>query len=143
MHEPLPHRGPAANAVVAAQHVLHRDDETRSCVSLKKLGAHKYAADPNTQFLCRAFAVDDGPVQLWTRGDPIPAEFSEAARNPNWSVAAHGDHFESANERHILGPQFNWPLVPPERHICTQAMCLAVGLPAKLSAAADALGSNS
>ena len=32
-----------------------------------------------------------------------------------------------------------WPIIPLERHRCTMAMCLAVGLPAKLSAAADAL----
>ena len=39
----------------------------------------------------------------------------------------------------MLHPRIGWPLVPLERHRCTQAMCLAVGLPAKLSAAADAL----
>ena len=38
-----------------------------------------------------------------------------------------------------MAPRFGWPLVPIERHICTQAMCLAVGLPAKLETAADAL----
>ena len=37
------------------------------------------------------------------------------------------------------GATLGCPLVPIERHICTMAMCLAVGLPAKLSAAADAL----
>jgi DNA polymerase len=86
-----------------------------------------------------AFAVDDGPVQLWVGGDPIPAEFFEAEANSSWRVAAHNDAFESAIERHVLHPRIGWPLIPRERHICTQATCLAVGLPAKLSAAADAL----
>ena len=36
-------------------------------------------------------------------------------------------------------PAIGWPLVPLERHRCTMAMCLALGLPARLSAAADAL----
>lgn len=31
------------------RHVLHRDFETRSKVSLKKVGAHRYAADPSTE----------------------------------------------------------------------------------------------
>src|SRR6185436_9856905 len=47
--------------------------------------------------------------------------------------------FDTAIEQHVLAPQCGWPLVPLERHRCTMAMCLALGLPAKLSAAADAL----
>ena len=31
-----------------------------------------------------------------------------------------------------MAPRYGWPLIPIERHICTMAMCLAVGLPAKL-----------
>ncbi len=116
----------------AERHILHRDSETRGRVDLRKVGAHKYAADPATEVICCAYAVDDGPVQLWIPGDPVPAEIIEAARNPAWSVAAHGDHFETAIEQHIMAPRYGWPLVPLERHICTQAMCLAVGLPAKL-----------
>ena len=47
--------------------------------------------------------------------------------------------FETAIEQHVLAPQFGWPLIPIERHRCTMAMSLAAGLPARLSAAADAL----
>jgi DNA polymerase bacteriophage-type len=119
-------------------HVLHRDYETRSQVSLK-LGAHRYAADLSTQIQCVAYAVDDGPVQLWLPGDPVPGAWFEAARNPNWIVAAHGDHFETAIEQHILAPRHGFPLVPIERHRCTQATALAAGLPARLSSAAIAL----
>ena len=64
MHEPLPRRT-AVQADVTLAHVLHRDIETRSTVDLKKVGAAKYAADPSTEVLCVAYAVDDGPVQLW------------------------------------------------------------------------------
>jgi hypothetical protein len=35
-------------------------------------------------------------VKLWVPGDLIPPEFIEAARNTNWSVAAHNDAFETA-----------------------------------------------
>ena len=82
MHEPLPHRT-AVQTDVAVAHILFRDIETRSKVSLKKVGAHKYAADPSTEVLCVAYAVDDGPVQLWRPGDPVPPEFFEAAADPN------------------------------------------------------------
>jgi DNA polymerase bacteriophage-type len=137
MHEPLSRR--SAETPPAARHVLHRDYETRGVLNLKKVGAHKYAADPQTEVFCCHYAVDDAPVQRWVPGNPVPAEFIEAARNPDWRVAAHGDAFESVVEWHITGPRYGWPLVPIERHVCTEAMCLAVGLPGKLSAAANAL----
>jgi DNA polymerase len=101
-------------------HVLHRDYETRSCTVLRIAGTFKYATDPTTEVLCCAYAVDDEPVQLWTPGDPVPAEFVEAANNPNWIVCAHGAHFEDAIERLVLHPRFNWPVFPIEKQRCTQ-----------------------
>ena len=106
---------------------------------LKLVGTHKYATDPSTEVICAAYAVDDDPVQLWLPGDPVPPEFIEVANNPSWLVAAHGDHFESAIEQHVLGPRCGFPLVPLERHRCSMALALAVGLPARLSKVADAL----
>ena len=138
MHEPLPLGSTAANTA-APWHVLHRDYETRGRVILKKVGTHRYAADPHTEILCVAYAVDDRPVQLWIPGNPVPPEFTEAARNPRWVVAAHGDHFETAIEQHVLAPRYGWPLIALEHHRCTMAVALAHGLPARLSAAADAL----
>jgi DNA polymerase bacteriophage-type len=120
-------------------HVLHRDYETRGLIRLNSVGAYRYTADPHTEVLCAAFCVDDGPVQLWTPGDAVPAAFLEAAANPNWIVVAHNDQFETAIEQHLLVPRYGWPLIPIERHRCTMAMSLACGLPARLSAAADAL----
>ena len=61
MHEPLPHRSAPATGVA---HTLHRDYETRSNANLPKVGVDKYAADPSTEVLCAAYAVDDGPVQV-------------------------------------------------------------------------------
>jgi DNA polymerase bacteriophage-type len=136
MHEPRPLQ---AAIDVSVQHVLHRDYETRSRVRLNLVGAHRYAADPSTEILCAAYAVDDQPAQLWIPGNPVPPEFIEAAANPNWIVVAHGDQFETAIEQHILAPRYGWPLIPIERHCCTMAMSLAAGLPARLSTAADAL----
>ena len=103
--------------------ILCRDYETRSPLDLRKVGAHKYAADPRTEVLCVAYAVDDGPVQLWLPGDPVPPEFFEAAANPSWAVCAHNDAFESAIEQHVLAPRYGFPIIPLERHRCTMAMC--------------------
>jgi hypothetical protein len=45
---------------------LHRDIETRSTLRLADVGAWRYAADLSTEVLCIGYAVDDGPVQIWT-----------------------------------------------------------------------------
>ena len=129
----------AATDVSHAQHVLHRDYETRGTAVLEVTGTFKYARHSGTEVLCCAFAVDDEPVQLWIPGDPVPPEFIEPANNPNWMIVAHGDHFETAIERHIMAPRFGWPEIPLNRHVCTMSMALALSLPARLSAAADAL----
>jgi DNA polymerase len=119
--------------------VLHRDCETRSRAILKTIGAQRYAADPSTEILGICYAADSDPIKLWRPGDPVPNEFVLAAQNPNWVVAAFNDAFETAIEKSIMSVRYGWPVVPIERHRCTQTMCLALGLPARLSAAADAL----
>ena len=128
-----------AHAPGSTAHLLHRDYETRSQAILKLVGPHRYAADPRSEVLCCAYAVDYDPVRLWRPGDPIPPEFLEAARNSNWIVIAHNDAFETAIEQQLLHPRYGWPVIPLERHRCTMAMALAAGLPARLSLAADAL----
>ena len=121
------------------QHVIHRDVETFGVLDLRVVGAHRYAADFRTDVYCTAYAVDDGPVQLWRPGDPVAPEFIEAAANPDWVVAAHNDAFESVIERHILSPRYGFPVIPIERHRCSMAAALALGLPAKLGRLADEL----
>jgi DNA polymerase bacteriophage-type len=130
---------PAPRERDGVRHLLHRDYETRSVLLLNKVGAHRYAADPRTEILCAAYAIDAEPPKLWTPGDAVPAEFVEAAGNPSWVVAAHNDSFETQIERHILTPRFNWPTVPLERHVCTMVAALALALPAKLEKLARAL----
>src|ERR1700758_773887 len=105
--------------------ILHRDIETYSTLDLKVVGARRYAADPTTGVWCVAYAVDDGPVQIWLPGEPIPEPYFEAERNPEWTVTAHNDGFESSVEELILAPRYGFPLVPVERHRCTMAMALS------------------
>ena len=124
---------------IDAVHTLHRDVETRGLLSLSKVGVHRYAADAGTEILCCAFAVDDEPVKLWTPGDAVPAEFREAAANPNWLAVAHNAAFEMTIEELLLAPRYGWPVIPLERQRCTLAMASALALPGKLERVADVL----
>jgi DNA polymerase len=119
--------------------ILLRDYETRSQLLLKAVGSWKYSTHASTDTWCCGYAVDDGPIELWIPGDPVPPAFIEAANNPDWLVAAFGDGFERAIERHIMGPRYGWPEISIERHRCLQASALALALPASLSGVADAL----
>jgi DNA polymerase bacteriophage-type len=119
---------------------LFRDFETRSTLNLADVGAWRYAADPTTEVLCVAYAVEDGTVQIWVPGQPIPEEFIAAAGDPDWLIVAHNDGFEAAMETRLLGPRYGWPLTPIGRHRCTMAAALANALPGALDAAAAALG---
>jgi DNA polymerase bacteriophage-type len=80
---------------------LLRDYESRSTLNLPKVGAQRYARHPETDVHCCAFAVDDGPVELWVPGDPVPQAWVAAARDPEWIVSAFNDQFERCIETHI------------------------------------------
>ena len=131
---PAPHAVPelARARDSGKPHVLHHDLETRSTVDLKAAGAAKYAADPATEVICLCYAVDDEPVQLWVPGDPVPAEFIEAAANPLWVTNAHNDGFERPITRHILEPRHGFPAIPLERRRCSMSMAYAAALPGSL-----------
>lgn len=122
------------------QTILYRDYETRSTLDLRKVGAWKYASHPKTDVWCCAYAVDDGPVNLWVPGDPVPPEFIEASSSPAWVVSAFNDNFERSIEQHIMVPRYGFPTIPIERHRCTQASARALALPGSLAGVAEALG---
>jgi len=67
---------------------LFWDIETRSMASLEETGAFRYAADPSTEVLVIAYAVDEAEPQTWILGQDIPAEFIAAASDPSWLVVA-------------------------------------------------------
>ena len=134
-HQPLLD---SATMQAETTHSLHRDFETRSKTDLKKVGTAVYAADPSTEITWLGYAVTTAPCSSGAQGIPSPAWF-EAAVNPSWTAVAHNDAFESAIELHILHPRYGFPLIPPNRHRCTQAKSLALGLPAKLGLLADVL----
>jgi DNA polymerase len=119
--------------------ILHRDIETRSTLDLPRVGIWRYAIDPTTDVWLVCYAVDNGPVEEWRRGQAVPDAFLLAAANSDWLVMAHNDQFERLIEQHILAPRYGWPLVPIERHRCTMAMALASALPGKLEKVAEVL----
>src|SRR5262245_40972842 len=133
--------GLAANTVIAApaQHVLHRDYETRGVLQLQNVGLWKYAGDDRTEILCCAFCVDDGPVKLWLPGDPVPPEFLEVARDPAWLICAHNAQFELAIEHLIMRRRHGWLKISPRQQRCTMAAALALALPPKLELIAEPL----
>src|SRR5262249_5294707 len=133
----------APNIIAAAstQHVLHRDYESRGALKLEDVGAWKYAADPRTEVLCCAYAVDDDPMKLWLPGAAPRAELfaAVAQQNINWEVAANDAQFEIALEHFMLCRLRGFHKVPLSRQRCTMAMALACSLPPKLELAADAV----
>jgi hypothetical protein len=115
------------------------DLETRSMIDLRKVGACRYGADPTTDVWCAAYAIDDSPVELWTRGEPPPPVILEAAADPGATFTAHNVSFERALLRHVLEPHYGWPTIPIERWRCTMAATLALALPPRLAKVAEVL----
>jgi|SRR5215472_2305019 len=116
-----------ATAIAPAQHVLHRDYETRGVLQLQKVGPWKYAADDRTEVLCCAFSLDNEPVKLWLPGDPVPGEFLEAAHDPARLACAHNAQFELAIEHLIMRRRHGWPKIPLRPQRCTMAAAADAG----------------
>ncbi len=117
----MKHEGsPSYSTIVqGGAHTLHRDFETRSPVDLRKVGAHVYAGHPSTQIICVAYAVDDGPVQLWRPGEPVPEECSRPRPIRAGPRARTTARSRAPSRNYILHPRHGFPLIPPERQRCT------------------------
>jgi DNA polymerase len=120
--------------------VVILDFETRSQLDLRKVGAWRYAEHPSTDVLCAAYAIGDGPVELWVPGEPVPPAIIAAAADPVCRFVAHNAAFERIHLEHVLAPRHGWPLVPFERWRCSMIGCLMRALPASLKRGAQVLG---
>ena len=113
------------------------DIETFSQISLKDRGANIYAADKSTgvHFIC--YTIDDGPVETWQPGEPVPEPFA----NPDgyWFVSDNWT-FENAILQHILIPQYGFAPIPIEQQDCAQRLALASAYPPELGLRREALG---
>jgi DNA polymerase bacteriophage-type len=110
------------------------DFESRSSISLEIAGPWRYAADPSTEILCVAWAVDDHEPQVWIPGNPPPKELFACDE-----IVAHNFQFERAMATHILTPRHGWPAIPLSKQRCSMTMALARALPAALDNLAKAL----
>jgi DNA polymerase len=120
--------------------IFHRDYETRSTIDLKKTGAHVYMRHPTTSIWCASYAVDNEPVGLWLPGQPVPAEFKQAAEDPEAETWAHNCAFEQDVEKYIGGPRHGLPVFDLKKQRCTMVTGYALSLPGSLEMAAPAVG---
>jgi DNA polymerase len=118
---------------------LGLDFETRGGVDLRRVGAHKYAAHPDTSALCAGFARDDDAVESWILGAPCPKLIIRAVAD-DWTIHAFNANFDRLIWHHILTPRYGWPEPRLEQWRCTQAAALASALPDSLEGVAAALG---
>ncbi len=116
----------------------HLDFETYSPVDLKSAGLSRYANHPEADVLCLAYALDDGPVKVWTPDMPMPVELFRADY-----YTAHNAAFERTIWWRILYQgRYRWPDCPPlDRWHCSMALGQSFGLPGGLDDMAAALRS--
>jgi DNA polymerase len=114
--------------------LLFIDFEAQSEVSIDDCGAYAYAEHPSTVPLCAAWAIGDGPVQLWREADPVPREWAAwsiaAPDSPPWVAQNH------ETERELLRQKFG---IIVDNWIDTATLASAAGLPRKLGEIAEAL----
>lgn len=115
------------------------DFETRSPVDLRKTGVTPYAKHADTDVWCAAWAIDDGPIELWKMGDPCPAALAAHVRGGGL-LAAWNANFEIAIWRHIMTPRYGWPLPDLTQWRCSMVAAYAMSLPGSLENAAGAIG---
>jgi DNA polymerase len=116
------------------------DVESTSPLDLKKVGAAKYWAHPETRIICVCYAADDGPVVKWRPGDPVPYFVPELNDyGCGWRVVAHNYLFELNAWKFQLGPKYGWGQLALSTWDCTMARALYWGLPAGLKDVCDAM----
>ena len=96
------------------------DFETRSACDLKVAGVYNYAQDASTEVLCMCYAFDDGEVQTWTHGQPLP-DFT------GHQIRAHNAAFERLILWYVLQVD-----VPLEQFYCTAAQARSNCAPGSL-----------
>ena len=134
---------------------VHIDIETQSACDLKQAGAYRYAEDASTRILCVAWAVEQGPVQLWiphelfdlpvdalpdtTQDQTVyaqtrcPAPLADLMEHSESVLCAHNAAFERAL---LNGPFARSRHVPATRIAqwhCSMAQAQTLALPADLA----------
>ena len=120
-HEPGPDQT-TAPVDVAIQHELHRDYETRSKANLKKVGAARLCDRPvdgnYLPRLCRRRWPGAALVPRRSRSARCGSKPRQIRTGPRSRTTTRS---RARSKQHILHPRYGFPLIPPERHRCTQA----------------------
>lgn len=114
------------------------DCETRSTVDLLKAGVYPYAESPHTDVWVVCWALDDGPIETWYPGDPLPQPLVDHIQSDG-KLRAWNASFERQIFSHILAIRHDWPGIFAEQWWCTAAQGAAMALPRKLENAAAAI----
>jgi DNA polymerase len=117
---------------------INIDFETFSTTNLRDSGVYRYVEDPTTGIWCMAYAKGDLEPQIWVAGEDFPPELLY------WIQEGHGlrawnAQFERLVWNTVGVERYGFPLLPRMKFHCTQADALAMGLPAALGKAAEAL----
>lgn len=114
------------------------DFETYSEADLKAIGAYNYAADPSTEVLCMAWAIDDEAPEIWLPDDVFPQRLIDAILG-GAEVWAWNAGFERAVWE-IWGTRNGMPYIFPKQWNDTAALAAALALPRALGQCAQVLG---
>ena len=115
---------------------LHLDYETKSELSIKAVGAYKYARHPSTKIMMLGWAFDDEPEQLWQPHlGPIPERLLAGIKDSSINKHAFNAAFERLITRHCLGIE-----VPPEQWRCTMVESYYLGFTGGMDKVLEAVG---
>lgn len=112
------------------------DFETRSKCIIQDTGAWRYSIDESTDVLCMAYAIDDGPVEIWIPGEAIPFSVDQLSHQ---TFEAHWSFFERAIWRNVMVKKYGWPDIPDEKWRCSASTAAYHALPRSLAQIGAAL----
>ncbi len=115
------------------------DFETRSRVSLQKVGAWLYSIHPSTEPTIVSWSDGFIHENQWNRGDPPPLELFKLVRDSETVVEAHSSFFEWAIWHNICVPRYNWPAIEWSKWRCSKSKVAACSLPKSLGPAGKIL----
>lgn len=125
---------------------VHIDFETRSELSVKDVGASKYASHPSTEIMSLAFKVNDEQTEhldefeLRETKNTTRQRLIKLAQDKDVVFVAHNALFEQNVWWFILVKRHGWPDIALRRWRCTAAKAAAFALPRDLFRASKALG---
>jgi len=112
------------------------DFETQSDVDIKECGLYKYVRGLYFAPVCMAYAIDDGPVELWLPGEPLPKEIATGSDlnifNAEFEYNVFHSNWFRYNEYDVSKITYN-------NMIDTQAIAATFGFPINLKNLAQAL----